>query len=65
MATSNNNFVPDFAAARGLIDHRFFLAGAGGLIAANQAKAEPLTVEPWMRARRLVHALRRAIAFLI
>jgi sulfane dehydrogenase subunit SoxC len=46
-----NKDVPDsqFAAAGGLIDRRLFLAGASGVFVADNVRAEPLVVEPWMK----------------
>jgi len=37
------------AAGGGLIDRRFFLAGASGLAMADTAQAQSLVVEPWMK----------------
>jgi sulfane dehydrogenase subunit SoxC len=37
------------AAGGGLMNRRFFFAGASGLFAAGAAQADPLSVEPWMK----------------
>lgn len=46
MSMKENNAA---AAGGGLIDRRWFIAGASGLILADSARAETLVVEPWMR----------------
>lgn len=46
MSMKENNAA---AAGGGLIDRRWFIAGASGLVLADSARAETLVVEPWMR----------------
>ncbi|WP_457798168.1 sulfite dehydrogenase [Methylocystis sp. S23] len=39
----------DFSAGGGLIDRRWFIAGASGLFLSERGRAESLVVEPWMK----------------
>jgi sulfane dehydrogenase subunit SoxC len=47
MSMKENNAAA--AAGGGLIDRRWFIAGASGLVLADSARAETLVVEPWMK----------------